>query len=212
MDALARHPGLAVVPTRSGAVVLEGELRCHVVGRDDVVVDERHAVTIEVPADFPETLPRVVETGGRVPRSFHHHADGSLCLGSPIGQRLAIEDEPTVGGFIDRVLVPYFYSHAFHERLGRTPYGELAHGSAGLEDDVRRLFRLPPRADAAEFLRLAGQRRRHANKGRCPCRSGDRVGRCHAGAVREARRRLGRRGCRREYRLLVAQRAAESAV
>ncbi len=204
-EALSRQPGLSLTPSASSDVVIEGDLRCHRVGPDDVVIDEHYAVKIEVPRGFPRALPRVFETKGRVPPTFHRNPDTTLCLGSPIALRFAIEEEPTIGGFIDRVVVPYLYSHAYFVRFDRMPFGELAHGAAGLEDDVRRLFRLPPGTNAEEFLRLASLKRRHANKRRCPCRSGVRVGRCHAAAVHEARRRLGRLVCRAEWKLLAWQ-------
>jgi hypothetical protein len=206
-EALARHPGLTLTPSQTADVLIEGELRCHRMGPDEVVIDENYAVKIQVPAGFPRALPVVWETAGKVPSTFHRNPDTSLCLGSPISQRFAFEKEPTVGGFVDRVIVPYLYSHAYFERFDRMPFGELAHGAAGLEDDVRRIFRLPSRTDAEEFLRLASLKRRNANKRRCPCRSGIRLGRCHAAAVHEARCRLGRFVCRTEWKLLAAQRA-----
>lgn len=207
-EALFHHPGLTLAPSTlsSMLMVMEGELRCHRIGPDDVEIDEQYALKLEVPRGFPRALPRVFETGGKVPMTFHRNPDTSLCLGSPISQRFAIEREPTIGGFIDRVIVPYLYSHAYFVRFGRVPFGELAHGAPGLEDDVRRIFRLPSRTNAGEFLRLASLKRRHANKQPCPCRSGLRLGRCHAAAVHHARYRLGRFVCRAEWELLAGQR------
>lgn len=206
-EALSRHPRLRVAPAPSLDLLIAGELHCHRVGLDGAEIDELYAVAIELPRQLPRTLPRVFETQGRIPPTFHRNPDTSLCLGSPIAIRLAIADEPTISGFIDRVIIPYLYSHAYFVKFGRMPFGELAHGAAGLADDVRRIFRLPSGADAEEFLRLASLKRRHANKHPCPCRSGIPVGRCHAAAVHEARRQLGRFICRAEWKLLVAQRA-----
>jgi hypothetical protein len=209
-DALARQPGMALVPSRfAGRVLIEGDLWCYGVGPGDVLVDETYSVRIEVPLTFPRALPLVFETGGRVPKNFHRNPNWTLCLGSPLAQTLGIEDAPTLGNFIDRVIVPYFYGHAVYERVGRMPFGELAHGVAGLENDVRRIFRLPFATDAAEFLRLASLKRRHANKQPCPCRSWRRVGRCHGPAVHHARRRLGRLGCAQQRMWLMEQRRAE---
>jgi hypothetical protein len=210
-EALARQPGLSVIPSPSPGVTLTGALRMHHSGPTDVVIDECYAVTITVPPTFPRALPRVVETQGRIARTFHRNPDNSLCLGSPLALRLAINGEPTIDAFIERAVVPYLYSHAFHARFGRMPFGELDHGYAGLADDVRRLFRLPPQTCAEEFLRLGGLKRRHANKHPCPCHSGLRVGRCHGPAVRDVRRRLGRGGCREQYSVLVRERSAERA-
>ncbi len=208
-DALHRHPALALLPTESSDVVIAGELRCCRVGPGDVLVDETYAVTIDVPRSFPRALPRVVETEGRVPAEFHVNPDGSLCLGSPIAQRLAIEDAPTVGAFIDRVLIPFLYGHAFYTRFRVMPFGELPHGAPGIEHDVRRLFHLPSGTDAEAFLWLASLKRRHANKKPCPCHSGRRVGRCHGAAVHQARRRLGRFACGEERIRLAGQRRHE---
>jgi hypothetical protein len=209
--ALARQPGLSLLPTESPDVLIEGELRCHCVGPANVIIDENFAVRIEVPRAFPRALPRVFETQGRVPQTFHRNGDGSLCLGSPLAIRLEIADEPTVGRFIERAIVPYLYSHEYFVRFGEMPFGELSHGAVGLEHDVRRLFRLPGRTNAEEFLRLASLKRRHANKHLCPCRSGLRLGRCHAADVHKVRCMLGRFLCRAEWILLREQReAAES--
>src|SRR5690606_21932425 len=110
--------GLVLVPSVLPDVLIKGELRCHCVGPDGVEVDDRYVVRIEVPRGFPRALPRVFETAGKVPRTFHRHPDGSLCLGSPISQRLAIEKDPTIGCFIDRVILPYLYSCAYYARFG----------------------------------------------------------------------------------------------
>lgn len=205
-EALSRHPGLRLVPSPSADRLIQGELRCHAVGPDDVLIDEQYSVRMEVPPTFPRALPRVFETQGRVRPGFHRNPDNTLCLGSPIALRLAIADEPTVVGFIDRVLIPYFYGHAYYQRHKRMPFGELAHGAAGLAHDVRRIFRLPRGTNAEEFLRLASLKRRHANKRSCPCGSGVRVGRCHRSEVHRARRELGRLVCREECLQLKRQR------
>jgi hypothetical protein len=205
-EALSRQPRLTVLPSLAAEVLIAGDVRCNRVGPNDVLIDQHYAVRIEVPRGFPRVLPRVFETHGRVPQAFHRNPDSSLCLGSPIAIRLAIEAEPTVGRYIEQLLVPYLYSHAYYVRFGVMPFGELAHGAAGLEADVRRLFRLPPATNAEEFLRLASMKRRLANKRQCACGSGLRVGRCHAVAVHQARRRLGRFVCRAESKLLAEQR------
>jgi hypothetical protein len=98
------------------------------------------------------------------------------------------EGDPTIGAFVERVVVPYLYGHAYFARHGSMPFGELAHGTPGLESDVRRLFHLPLGPDAGEFLRLASLKRRHTNKRPCPCQSGQRVARCHRAVVHQVRR------------------------
>lgn len=204
VDALVRHPGLSLVPTRSrDVVVVAGDLRCLAVWPGDVVIDETYVVQLRIPRSFPRAVPEVYETGGRISASFHRHAGGALCLGSPTALRLAIARAPTVGAFLEQVVIPYLYGHAYHARYGTMPYGELAHGAAGLEADFIRLFRMPDRTKASDLLILAGLHRRVANKRPCPCGSGVRLGRCHHLRVNSLRRRLGRAWFRAQSQLIT---------
>lgn len=211
-EALARYPELALVPSRSRVgATLAGVLRIDHQGPDSTSVQASYAIEMQVPLAFPKALPRVVETERTIPRDFHRNPDNSLCLGSPLALHLAIREGPTVSGFIERAVVPYLYGHAVFSRFGEMPFGELDHGYAGLAHDARRIFRLPGRTSPEEFFRLAGMKRRVANKRSCPCHSGLRLGRCHARSVNDARRRLGRGACRAQHSLLLEQRRVTQA-
>ena len=190
-------------------MVLRGEVRCWVLGSDDVEVDETFQVEVRVPAAFPNGLPRVYEVDGRILRDFHRLEDAALCLGSNTAQRLAMGDDLTLSAFVRQVVIPYLYAFLRFESTGRMPFGELAHGAAGLEEEVRRIFGMPPTADALAVLVLAAQHRRVANKRSCPCGSGHRLGRCHAARVTLLREKLGRTWFRREAQQLRLQRSAE---
>jgi len=199
---LMQHPGLAVVPTITSEVVLAGRMQCRAVGKGGVEVDENYAVEVRIGRQFPNDIPVVFETGGRIPLSFHRNPDESLCLGAPTALRLALSQSPTVGGFIDSVLVPYLYGHAYHARFGVMPYGELPHGRAGLAQHFRTYFRMPAATNIPALLSLTGLRRRVANKCPCPCGSRRRLGRCHHREVNRARAVLGREWFRTQVPLV----------
>jgi hypothetical protein len=209
-ELLVRQRALRVLPDPSGALRVKGGVRCWAVGPDGVEVDETFALEIQISDPFPDVLPRVYETADRIPRDFHRLEDEALCLGSNTAQRLAMGCTTTLAAFIDRVIVPYLYGFLRFESTGRMPFGELAHGAVGLEDEVRRVFRMPPGADALAVLVLAAQHRRVSNKRPCPCDSGRRVGRCHRAQIHRMRDRLGRAWFQREVRQLRIQRCAEA--
>ena len=189
--------------------MIKGEFRCYAAGPNNFVVDEIYNIDVRIPPGFPRRLPQVFETGGRIPQSFHHLETGALCLGAPISLRLAIERSPTIGAFLDKVVTPYLYAHAYYAKLGIMPFGELPHGAAGLEKEVLRFFRMPSRTRVLELLQIAGLRRREGNKKACPCGSGRRVGRCHNARINVARRLLGRAWFRGEAALFHHQRERE---
>lgn len=209
-EALADHPGLRLIPTRSRGLVIRGTIHCWARSSNGPEVDERFQIEVQVSRRFPREVPSVFEIAGRIPNAFHHLDDGALCLGSPTAQRLALEDRPTIGGFLDTVVVPFLYGFVIHSADGTMPFGELAHGAAGLEEDILAFFRLPKGSDPLGTLQLAGRRRREANKRCCPCGSPRRLGRCHHLAINEARLRLGRAWFREQAMLLVAQRTRDA--
>ncbi len=165
-------------------------------------IDDAYEVDLVVPPNFPRNLPIVTATAGRIPRRFHTNSDGSLCLGSPTRQRLALGDSPTLLTFVEKVLVPYLYGFSFRERHRFLPFGELAHGKRGLLDDLSELFDVGDDSSVLEMVRLTGLKKRHANKQLCPCGRGKRVGKCHNLKLNALRNQLGRRWFRQHYTLL----------
>lgn len=208
--ALADHPGLTVMPCSGEEIQLTGELLVNHSGPPHGLhIEASYQIDLRVPLKFPRALPLVYETEGKIPGDFHRLKGGALCLGSPAGQRIQLGRAPSIGRFIDRVIIPYLFGHAHMVRVGSMPFDELAHGVAGLEDDARRIFGLPRAIPACRGLELAAVRRRVANKRPCPCGSGSRLGRCHNRSINHARALMGRAACLEHASLIVQQRKLE---
>lgn len=144
-------------------------------------VTDNFSLQIEIPVGFPRELPRVIETGGRIPRhgDFHVNADGSLCLGSHLRLLITISEAPTLPGFASRCLIPYLYAISLKLKSGgKLAFGELAHYGPGMLQDYAQLFSLPTVDQVRYALELLGKRKRIANKCPCPCGCGHRLGRC----------------------------------
>ena len=192
--ALLAHPGLNLIPDGGDNVVVAGELRFAKKGPDESLIEDAYAIELRIPRIYPmRGLPQVFETANRIPRDFHHLDDGSLCLGAPTRLRLLALRTPDIGHFINEAVIPYLYSRSYFERFGSMPFGELDHGTPGLEQDLVAMLGMPRGTKADCLLRVASMRRRHANKRQCPCGSGRRLGKCHNHAVNAARAQLGRR-------------------
>lgn len=197
-EVLRDHDGLRMLPAPTADVLhLGGSLRVRGRHASGAEIEERYAVRIEVPARFPSRAPRAFETGGRIHRTFHTMQDGSMCLGSPLAVARALRADPSVVGFVHGLVIPYLFAHASVTRGLALPFGELDHGVAGLEAEVRDELRLGPAVDVHEFLVLAGRRRRVANQDRCFCGSGRLLRVCHADVVNRFRAELGRKWVRR---------------
>ena len=192
-ELLVKQPGLRLVSGPFGCVRLAGVLAfaADAPAREQIA-DEYH-IEIDVPDSFPEQLPSVKETQGRIAADFHKLEDRSLCLGSPTRLLLIARESVTLSRFVDRCVVPYLYGHSYFEKYRTMPFGELEHGATGIRSDFASLFGVGDPGAVAEFVRLTSMRRRQANKQRCPCGSLRRLGRCHNRRVNNLRKRLGRR-------------------
>lgn len=205
---LAAHPDLRPLPVVNGGLRLRGEVSFDAESPGYNRIADTFEIELSVPAGFPNELPSVRDLTGRVPKSFHTHPnDGTLCLGSPTRQRLALVRSPSLLGFVTKCVIPYLYGFAHKEKYGSLPFGELDHGNIGLRADFAALFGVSP-GNADEMVRLASLKRRRANKFRCPCGGGKRLGRCHNRRVNRLRDELGRHWFQAEYsRFAKRQRA-----
>jgi len=177
---LTLYPGLSIQPSTSDELVLGGEFEFSACSPEIGTLQDSFQIEIRVAAaSFPAVLPSVRELAGRIPKSFHKLADGSLCLGAPLAVQAAHGRKSSLLHFIERCVVPYLAGYSVFERTHKMPFGELSHGAKGLLEEYRNLTGADTDELCIAFLKLLGMKKRIANKLRCPCGSGLRVGRCH---------------------------------
>jgi len=172
---------MSIVPSRCQGQIFEGKysFRAVINGFEDI--EDEYELRIKIPANFPREIPTVVEIGGKIPRKpfYHINDDETLCMGSKLRILEIIAKRGSLYDFSIFCLTPYLYSVSHKLRNGgRFPSGELAHGAEGTIDDYKKLLRLQNRDQIKEALKLAGTRRRIAEKRTCPCGCGRRLGQC----------------------------------
>jgi hypothetical protein len=198
-ELLQVYKGLELRPISNGFVQIEGALSFSAVANGLEKIDDSYQICLTVPLEFPSRIPSIRETAGRIPKDFHTMPNGSLCLGSPTRQKMALKREPTLPGFFALCIVPYLYGFSFREKHKFLPFGDLKHGAQGLREDFAEIFHIKDEKAAMQMVNLAGIKKRLANKLSCPCGSGRRLGKCHNLKVNGLRQQLGRRWCRAQY-------------
>ena len=173
------YPSLRWAHQEDCGIEIDGNVNFRAVAEGFEPLEDTYELHICVPRRFPSDLPRVFETGDRIPKNFHTNSDGALCLGSPLRQRILLESNKTLSGFVELLLIPYLYNYSHYLLHGSMPTGELAHGSPGLIADYERIFSIKGPEACLQMLYLLGKKRREANKFPCPCESGRRFGKCH---------------------------------
>ncbi len=178
------HKGLTNIVERDAETIVSGTLPFEASANGLETITESFEIELIIPRGFPEPLPRIKEIGGRIVANYkHRNPDGTLCLAVPVEQRRVFFDQPTLLGFVNRLVIPYLYGYCFWKKHGRHPFDEAAHGyegilrhyvdTLGLHDDLAAL-------GAICFLFEHGYRGHHE----CPCGSGLRVSACHGPTLR----------------------------
>lgn len=198
-DFIEAYQGMTILPSPADQAVFEGRFEFTASWHDGPDVSDAYDLRIEVP-QYPQGLPRVFETGGRIPRNIDEHVfdSGRLCLGSELRQRLKIGPKLDLVHFADECIVPYLYSHSRRRSEGKFVLGELAHGTGGLFDDYQDIFGVADPASVLVALRILATKPSSADKHPCPCGCGKRLAQCEFRDRIQAIRQLAPRSCFKE--------------
>ncbi len=180
LEFLAYYPGMSLQPKRHDETIVCGQFHFKATGVGNSIEDT-FELRILINQDFPNTIPEVRETAGKIPKTgdYHINSDGTLCLGSHLRLKKVLLDNPDIVSFADKCIVPYLFNISIKLRSGgKFITGELAHGTAGIIDDYMDLFGLNAPSQVIYALKLLGMKKRIANKKKCPCGCRLRLGRC----------------------------------
>ena len=178
------HKGLTDVVEHDAETLLSGTLDFKASADGLETITASFEIELSIPHVFPHRLLRAKEIGGRIETGYEHlNPDGTLCLAVPIEQRRVFLEQPTLLGFVDRLLVPYLYGYCFWRKHGYHPFNEAAHGYEGILRHYVDTLSLRGSLQALAvicFLFEHGYRGHHD----CPCGSGRIVRACHGPVLR----------------------------
>lgn len=97
---------------------------------------DRFQIEIELPEDFPKSVPIVRETGGRIPRIPDRHVnfDGTACLFVRDETWRFWGDDSTVTDFIQGPVYQFFLGQIYFETHQTWPFGERNHFARGVAE------------------------------------------------------------------------------
>lgn len=182
-ELIAFHKGLKNIVERDGEVVVSGPLPFEASADELETITDCFEIELIIPLDFPENLPRAREIGGRIETNYEHrNPSGTLCLAVPVEQRRVFLENPTLLGFVNRLVIPYLYGYCFFTRHGHHPFDEAAHGYEGI---LRHYADTLDLRDNLSVLAVISYLLEYGYRGHhdCPCGSGKKVRACHGPAL-----------------------------
>jgi len=182
---VGRYPELIAI-SEGDIVVIRGSFP--IVHENEVL--DRFSIELRIPKDFPDSIPTLRETGGRIPRTPDHHinANGESCPLVPEEWLLLPREERTIASFLDGPVRNFFLFQALKERGESWPWDERPHGRAGLLQSYAEMLGVAKDLVPAYLYCLS----RKELKGHldCPCGSGKRLRSCHLTQVRDLRDKI----------------------
>lgn len=179
---LEKNPRMSLAPSSHGEFVIKGNLLLDITDGPFGSVQDEFLIKIVIPKNFPDDIPTVYELGDMFPKTMDYHtfpSDSSLCLGSPMSLMKRINEDPTLDGFVQNCVVPYFYAIAL-KLQGQEDFvfGELHHGTLGILQDYIEIFELQNIEQVIQLLGILGEKPNKGNKMICPCGCNRIVTRC----------------------------------
>jgi hypothetical protein len=182
------HRGLSNLTELDHERVLSGTLPFEASADGLDTITDKFEIELRIPHVFPDMLPLARETAGRIERSYPHiNGDGTLCLAVPVEQRRIFFEQPSLIGFVNRLVIPYLYGYCYWKQHGRHPFDEQQHGQEGIVQHYIDTLHLADELAALAvvcFLFEHGYRGHHD----CPCGSGLKVRNCHGPALLDLHR------------------------
>ena len=145
---------------------------------EDKKAGGNYDIEIIIPNNYPKSVPVTRSIDGKVPESFHTYPkDKTFCLGVPLAERMTFSENPTLMGYIKKLVIPYLFSYSYLKEHDELPYGDLDHGALGKIRFYKDLFNVED-FEVLGFLKLLADNR-YKGHFLCPCRSGKKLRDCH---------------------------------
>ncbi len=173
------HKGLKKTEEREREIVLSGPLPFDAEPDGLEPIIDSFDIEMLIPDPYPDMLPWVRETSGKIDSDYEHvFTDETLCLGVPIEMRRIFGQQPSLLGFVNKLVIPYFYGYCYWKKYGEHPFGEQKHGGEGVVEYYADKLNLTDEVTALAFVCFLYE---HGYRGHhdCPCGSGRRIRKCH---------------------------------
>lgn len=177
-NVVEKHQPELSVYQKQGIVVLEGVF---VVSSPEEGPFDSFQIRAGISPNFPEKEPCVFETGERIPRIADRHINvgtGSCCL-CIWEEWLQTTPSPSFENFLTGVMHDYFLSQVYFETKNDWPFGQRAHGIAGLVESFSELLGVEPDFEVIENYLHALSMGKFKGHNDCPCGSEERIRKCH---------------------------------
>jgi hypothetical protein len=182
-DVKTNYPSLCLRKDSDNGYVVSGYIG-FTIRIKDLDIKDYFSIVINIPQDYPKTLPKTREMDGRIPQYFHKNEDATLCLETPLEQRIIFNEQPILLGYIDNCLIPYLGIFHYWHKKHVLPYEARSHGGDGIVESYEARLNLKDSVAILGFLFMLTTGT-FWRRQKCLCGSGKRFCHCHEKIILE---------------------------
>lgn len=166
---------------------------------------DRYLIEIELPQDYPESIPTVREVGGQIPRTVDYHIvndKGQACLFLPDERWKVCPPGTSLLEFLNGPVRNFFLGQSLVRRGQPWPFGQWGHGARGVHEFYTEIFGTDDLATIRTYLEYLTKKRIKGHWS-CPCGSGKRLRNCHFSELQDLQAKIPRSVAMRSWNLLA---------
>lgn len=154
---------------------------------------DRFQIEVLLPNSFPNSVPALRETAGRIPHrpDRHVNAGGEACPIVPEEWLLQPAEQRTLLGFLDGPVRNFFVGQALVEQGLPWPAGERLHGRTGLIQAYGEILGISDTEAIPRYLDCLSHQRIKGHWD-CPCGGGKKLRHCHLNEIKELQKKVPR--------------------
>lgn len=152
---------------------------------ENTSLQDSYLIRVDVPWNFDlHHAPAAYELSGRIPKAFHHHLNGNLCLGVHIAIYEKLKQDCTLLGYVNNLLVPYLFAYSSYEKYGKMPFGNAGHDKDAMLLYLQDHFPGVPMNRFLDFIIYMYMPQLYGSHRPCLCGSGRPMRTCHLTSIR----------------------------
>lgn len=154
-------------------------------GAIDVLDDEggywdTYEVCILIPLNYPNVLPQLFESSGKILRTEDwHNSNGLCCLGTEAIMYYRMGGQVTLVKWIEQFAHPYLANHIYKLKTGSYAQGEFSHGVPGLIEGYTQIWGLKNEVEVINYLKFVTNIKSLKRNDPCFCKSGKKYKHCY---------------------------------
>jgi hypothetical protein len=176
----------------NNTVFIRGHLILYNPERTKII--KHYSVEIEIPKDYPKSIPLMRETAGILPKTPNRHFNPDnrcACLFLPDERYRCYPEGSSIIDFIKGPVTNFFFSQICFDLTNEWPWGERGHGTKGIIEFYEEELGT---SDLEVIIACLRYLTKNDVKGHLPCYcgSGLRLRKCHQGRLNDLRSKISR--------------------